>query len=113
MIELHLLLDTAAALSATGVDLASRSGSSSDNSFYLLLLGPAAGIGFYTMTYLRYRNTDKRFEYEHKTSSDVLEPRGFDQKIDEVRGTQRRRIDGDNSTKPRERLGQGTSVVHE
>ena len=86
------------------------SGSGSGDLWYLLLLGPVAGIAFYTSVYLRYRNTNKRFEYERKTSSDIAGLQGFDQKVDQIRGTSRSRIQGGNADNPRQRLGNGTTV---
>lgn len=97
---------------ASSVVLAS-SGDSEGGEFYLLLLGPLAGIGFYTMTYLRYRNTDKRYNYEHETASEIEGMQAYDQKVGEVRGTERRRIDGDNSTVAIRRLGQNTIIHHD
>lgn len=101
-----------AAATVAGHVLASRSGDG-DSTLFLLALGPAAGIGFYTLTFLRYRNTDKRFAYEHDTHSDVTEPLGFDEKIGNVRGVRRTSVEGRNSNSPRERLGPGTSIVNE
>lgn len=114
MVELHALIDTVfgtqSALSAFASGSSSRS---SGDAVYLLLLGPLAGIGFYTMTYLRYRNTDKRYEYERKTSSEVADAKGFDQRVGQITGTQEHRIQGDNARAPRMRLGQGTSIRHD
>ncbi|NLT26538.1 MAG: hypothetical protein GXX90_07800 [Microbacteriaceae bacterium] len=84
--------------------------SGDDSSLWLFLLGPAAGIGFYTMIYLRYRNTDKRFEYEHKTSSDIADVQGYDRKIRTVRGVENPRIRGDLSRDPRKRLGERSRI---
>lgn len=87
------------------------SSSNSDGILFLLAMGPAAGIGFYTLIYLRYRNTDKRFEYERKTSSDIAEVQGFDRPAGSVKGTERSRIQGDNSRNPRQRLGRNTTII--
>ena len=108
------MLTTLALTQAADLVTVLADGSSSKSSgeviLFLLALGPAAGIGFYTMIFLRYRNTDKRYRYEHETSSEVAKVQAFDQLVDRVRGTQRRRIDGDNVDKPRERLGANTLV---
>lgn len=101
---------TLAALEYAQIVSMSSGGSSDSSSFYLLLLGPAAGIAFYTSVYLRYRNTDKRYEYEHKTASEVDGVQGYDNPSGRVRGVENSRIRGDNSKKPRERLGQATSI---
>ena len=83
-----------------------RGSSSGDgDAFWLVLLGPAAGIGFYTWVYLRYRNTDKRYEYEHKTSSDIDGVQGYDTKTRTRHRLRNARIQGDLSRNPRERLG--------
>lgn len=86
------------------------SSSNSDTPIYLLLLGPAAGIGFYTMIYLRYRNTDKRYDYEHRTSSEISDPRGSDQIVGSEKGLRNSRIQGDNSREARRRLGRNTVI---
>lgn len=39
--------------------------SDSDSTVALLLAGPASGIAFFAWVYRRYRNVDKRHEYEH------------------------------------------------
>ena len=105
----HLIEAWNAALASGGVVLAS-SRSESDNTFYLLLLGPISGIGFYTMTYLRYRNTDKRYKFEHETHSEAVDVRAFDRKVGERTQTTDTRVQGDNSRKPLQRLGQGTRI---
>lgn len=101
----------AAEHAATYADMVLASGSSSNgDAVYLLLLGPIAGIGFYTFIFLRYRNTDKRYEYEHRTSSEIGGPRGNDTKVNSIHGTSKKRIDGDNSRDPRRRLGPNTTM---
>lgn len=82
----------------------------SDSTGYLLLLGPALAVGFYTSVYLRYRNTDKRFEFEHKTSAQVSNVRAADQLVDRVHGTERKTVPGANSASPNQRLGAGTRI---
>lgn len=107
------LLDAAHVLASHGVVLASSSSSSSDNTLYLLLLGPIAAVGFYTMTFLRYRNTDKRHNYEHETASELVDLQGFDRLVKQIRDTEAKRINGDNSKSPTQRLGQGTRILHD
>lgn len=95
---------------STGVAPTALLQSSDESTLWLFLLGPAAAVGFYTMIYLRYRNTDKRFEYEHKTSSDIADVQGYDRKIRTVRGVENSRIRGDLSRDPRKRLGQRSRI---
>ena len=70
----------------------------------LLILGPAGGIGLYWALYRYYRNTDKSHAYERETHVKVGALDGSDDKVDEVRGTKRRRIDGDNVGEFRQRV---------
>ncbi|SJM69911.1 hypothetical protein [Gulosibacter sp. 10] len=104
---LTVLFDTAQHLQS--VPLADSSGDS-ENILYLLLAGPLAGVLFYGAKMRRYRNHDKRYEYEHKSASEVANLQSYDQKVNKIVGTRKRRIDGDNSRDPRERLGSNTQV---
>lgn len=72
----------------------------------LLLLGPAGAAGLYWMLYRYYRNTDKSHAFERETSVDAQPVTGAnnDRKVDEVKGTRERRIDGDNVGDYRERV---------
>lgn len=95
--------------SSVSAMLASSS-SSSDDRVYLLLLGPAAGIAFYTRTYLRYRNTDKRDVFERRTAAELSDLRGYDQLSGSIKGTKDPHISRRNSNEPLKRLGPGTTV---
>ena len=81
--------------------------------FYLLALGPAAAVFFYMTVYLRYRNTDKRHEYEHETHTEVADVKGYDRKVDHLRGLRHSRMRGANMNQPLERLGSGTTIERE
>lgn len=74
--------------------------------FVLLLVGPAAAIGFYWVVYRYYRNTDKTHAFERETAVEVLSLSGAenDSKVSEVRGTQSTRIRGDNVADHRKRV---------
>lgn len=98
-------------MSAAAV-LADSSDSESDV-FYLLAIGPAAAVFFYTTVYMRYRNTDKRHEYERETSSDIADVQGYDTKIDHLTGLRNRRMRGRNEHTPIERLGANTTIERE
>lgn len=71
---------------------------------WLLLAGPAAGVATYTMLYRYYRNTDKSHGFEHETTIEAQPVTGSDAKVDEVRGTKRSAIQGNNKRKHRERV---------
>ena len=77
-----------------------------DGILFLLALGPASGAAFYWAIHRHYRNTDKSHAFERETAVEVLALGGaeHDRKVDEVRGTKRTRIDGDNVGKHRERV---------
>lgn len=72
--------------------------------FALLAAGPAVGIGIYTAIYRRYRNQDRTHRFEQETHIEASPIRGDDAKVDEVKGTQRRRIEGDVIDQPRQRV---------
>ncbi|KAB1648979.1 growth/differentiation factor [Pseudoclavibacter endophyticus] len=110
---IELLIDAHAALGGSGLLEASNSDSEGGGILAILALGPLAGIGFYTWTYRRYRNTDKRHVYEHETASEVRNPRTYDRKLKHIRGTDRKRIKGDNSKKATQRLGANTAIHHD
>lgn len=78
----------------------------SDNGTWLLLLGPAGAAGFYWAMYRYYRNTDKSHAFERETAIDAQPVTGMqgDHKIDEVHGTRKIRIDGDNVREYRKRV---------
>lgn len=77
---------------------------SDDGGLWLLLLGPAGATGLYWALYRYYRNTDKSHAFEHETTVEIKPVTGTDVKIDEVKGTQRTRIDGDNTSQYRKRV---------
>lgn len=89
--------------------LADSSGDS-DGILYLLLLGPASGFVFYGAMMRKYRNHDKRFHYEHESTSEMVNVQSYDRKVDRVVGTRSTRIRGDNSGNPLQRLGSNTKV---
>ena len=70
----------------------------------LLLLGPAGAIGLYWALYRYYRNTDKSHAFERETAVKAEPVTGSDHKVDEVRGTKRTRINGDNVGAYRQRV---------
>ena len=78
----------------------------SEGILFLLALGPASAAFFYWAIYRHYRNTDKSHAFERETAVQVLTLSGseHDRKVDEVRGTQRTRIDGDNVGQHRQRV---------
>ncbi|MEE9964562.1 MAG: hypothetical protein K4304_05655 [Propionicimonas sp.] len=78
--------------------------SSSGGQFLFLLAGPAAAIGVYWWLFQYYRNTDKSHSFEHETKVGAKPVAGNEQKVDEVHGTQRSTIDGDNVSNYRQRV---------
>lgn len=77
---------------------------SDDGGLAILLLGPAGATGLYWALYRFYRNTDKSHSFEHETAVEAKPVTGSDQKVDEVKGTQETRIDGDNVREYRQRV---------
>lgn len=79
---------------------------SDDGGLALLALGPAGAAGLYWALYRYYRNTDKSHAFERETAVEAKPVTGADQdrKVDEVKGTQSKRIDDDNVGEYRERV---------
>jgi len=69
---------------------------SEDSGLWLLAAGPASAAALYWALYRYYRNTDKSHGFEHETEIVAKPVTGSDRKVGEVKGTQQRRIDGDN-----------------
>lgn len=77
---------------------------SDDSGIFLLLLGPVGATGLYWSLYRHYRNTDKSHAFEHETLVNAKPVTGSEQKIGEVKGTQKTSIDGDNVRAYRQRV---------
>jgi hypothetical protein len=77
---------------------------SDDGGLWLLLSGPAGATALYWALYRYYRNTDKSHAFERETKVDATPVTGSDHKVDEVKGTQRTRIEGDNVGAYRQRV---------
>jgi hypothetical protein len=77
---------------------------SDDGGLWLLLSGPAGATALYWALYRYYRNTDKSHAFERETKVDAKPVTGSDHKVDEVKGTQRTRIEGDNVGAYRQRV---------
>jgi hypothetical protein len=71
---------------------------------WLLVLGPAGAVGVWWALFRYYRNTDKSHSYERETLIEAQPITGTDTKVDEVRGTKRTRIEGNNVSSHRERV---------
>ncbi|MCL7715197.1 hypothetical protein [Stenotrophomonas mori] len=78
---------------------------SDDSGLWLLAAGPAGATALYWALYRYYRNTDKSHAFERETAIEAKPVTGTDVKVGEVRGTQQRRIDGDNTGAHRRRVG--------
>lgn len=88
---------------ATGMLLASG-GSSEGSPAGLLLAGPIAALAVYGLLFRYYRNTDKSHSYETETRIQAAPITGGEQKVNDVRGTRRRSIEGENVRNFRERV---------
>jgi hypothetical protein len=62
----------------------------------LLAAGPASAVGLYWYLFRHYRNTDKSHGFERETVVDAKPVTGTDRKVDEVKGTKKSSIDGNN-----------------
>lgn len=70
----------------------------------LLAAGPAGGGALYFALYRYYRNTDKSHSFESETRVAAQPVTGNDRKVDEIKGTKKTSIDGDNRTSHRQRV---------
>ncbi len=75
-----------------------------DGGLWLLLIGPAGATALYWALYRYYRNTDKSHGFERETIVKAQPVTGSDHKVNEVKGTQRTRISGDNVRDYRKRV---------
>lgn len=79
-----------------GQVIAATSSSSSEvTGFAALLL--LSGFVFYGITYLRYRNVDKRYRHAVETDSTVHNMRAGDQRAGKLRGVSHRTMRGANN----------------
>ncbi|MBK6637579.1 MAG: hypothetical protein IPH08_13495 [Rhodocyclaceae bacterium] len=69
---------------------------SDDGGLWLLAAGPVGATALYWVLYRYYRNTDKSHGFERETKVEAQPVTGSDEKVDEISGTQRSRIEGDN-----------------
>lgn len=77
---------------------------SDDGGLWLLAAGPIGATALYWILYQYYRNTNKTHGFEHETKVVAQPVTGSEKKIDEIEGTQRTRIEGDNVGAYRERV---------
>jgi hypothetical protein len=85
--------------------LLQSSGSDDSGSLFVLLAGPVVGAALYGAIYRYYRNADKSDQFERETRIELkTQITGNDQKVDAIKGTRKRRIDGDNSSAFRSRV---------
>ena len=75
---------------------------------WILAAGPAGGAATYWALFRYYRNTDKSHAYERDTLIAAKPVQGSQQKIDHISRTRDSDIDGDNSSKHRERVNRLT-----
>ena len=99
-----LLFDAAAQVADHLSAVVAASSQDEDGGGWLLLAGPAAGVALYTALFRYYRNTEKSHHFERETIIDSQPVTGGEAKIDEVRGTKRTAIPGNNKSSHRQRV---------
>lgn len=77
---------------------------SSDDTPWILLLGPAGAVGVYWGLFQYYRNTGKSHSFERETAIEAKPITGADQKVNEVRGVRNSSIEGNNVRNYRQRV---------
>ena len=78
--------------------------SGDDAPLWLLAAGPAGAVATYVSLYRYYRNNDKSHAFERDTLIEAQPVQGSEERIDHIRKTRARRIDGDNSEDHRVRV---------
>ena len=78
--------------------------SDGDGAPWLLALGPAGAGAVYFGLWRYYRNTHTSHSFERETRIEAQPVTGQDTKVDEIIGTKKSRIDGENSTNHRQRV---------
>jgi hypothetical protein len=71
---------------------------------WLLALGPAGGAGMYFLSWRYYRNTHQSHSFERETRITAQPVTGTDAKVNEIKGTKKSGIDGDNKSNHRQRV---------
>lgn len=71
---------------------------------WLLAAGPAGAVATYWALFRYYRNTDKSHAYERDTIIEAKPVQGGREKIDHIAKTRKSGIDGDNSSRHRQRV---------
>ncbi len=71
---------------------------------WLLVLGPAGAGGLYFGLWSYYRNTGKSHSFERESRIGAKPVTGADRKVDEITGTKKTSIDGDNKGDHRQRV---------
>jgi hypothetical protein len=77
---------------------------SDENSWIILLAGPAGAAGLYWALYRYYRNTDKSHAFERESKVDAKPVTGSDSKVGTNNGTRDSGIAGNNVSAYRERV---------
>lgn len=68
------------------------------------VLGFIVYAAFHGLTYLYYRNTDKKYRFEQETAIEVRNVQAFDTPVQRRNGVQSSVIENRNSNRPRERV---------
>ncbi len=79
-------------------------GDSGYNILIPFVIGAAVFVLFYVLTYLYYRNTDKKYEFERKTDIRVANVQAFDNATRERHGVRSSTMDDRNNGNPRARV---------
>ncbi len=73
-------------------------------SAFLLLAGPAGGAATYFGLWRYYRNTHQSHAFERETRIAAQPVTGDEAKVNEIKGTKKSGIDGDNRSNHRKRV---------
>jgi hypothetical protein len=96
-----MLTELASALSPATFAAANGDGGASP---WLLILGPAGAGGVYFGLWRYYRNTHTSHAFERETRIEAQPATGDDVKVNEIKGTKKSGIDGNNRSNHRQRV---------
>ena len=78
--------------------------SGDDAPLWLLAAGPVGAVATYMSLYRYYRNHDKSHAFERDTLIEAQPVQGSEERIDHISKTRDSDIDGDNSSRHRDRV---------
>lgn len=99
-----MIADIVLVLAQAAPDVVRAASGDGSPPYWLLAAGPAGAVGTWWAIWRYYRNTDKSHQFERDTIIESQPVQGDEDKVDHISRTRDKDIDGDNSSKHRERV---------